>query len=419
MEEYIMYCVSCGALMPDGAKFCQKCGKPLPQNPAQGIQNPQPQILNPQISSQAAPGYVQQPQAPNPQPQASPYVQQPQGAAYRNQPPTANAAAAGKKAAAKTAKKAAAKAGKAGMGLGAKIAVGAAVGGLAIAAVNGVLGDGGGGDGGGTYKPPVVQQETNNGSGYNGSYGTTETAASGEYYIWESYSPDGNNIEAMLVRIGPDGVVNYVYRDGEEEEMFTMNGSPSSSSMSLNVSEEDGTGSISVSKNADGSFSGMMSSNTDEGHARTYTKLVPVTHAGGENWTIPSTGETLSYDQIYYESLDGTTVGSQFLRESSSAGNVFVEYDNKSDNTPTYQPVYSTPKPSSGNNAVTIPDDVMQTYVTYELENIEHEFNGVKVPNHIKMPNETEQQRFEALIENELFGDRLYFWYDNKDDWYK
>ena len=160
-----------------------------------------------------------------------------------------------------------------------------------------------------------------------------------------------------------------------------------------------------------------MTANTDEGHARTYTKLVPVKYAGGESWTIPLTGETVTYDQIVYDELQGTLIASQFMRESASAGNTFVEYNNNNDSTNT--PTYSTPLPSSGNNAVTIPDDVMSTYVTYEVENIEHEYNGVPVSYHIKMPNETEQKRFESLIANELHGERLDFWLANKDEWYK
>ena len=289
--------------MPDGAKFCQKCGSKLIQSAAPAQQRPPLQT-----PKQKNPNVYANPQAPRT------YAQQPQGTPYVNPQPAANNAYTN------AGKTAAAKAGKAGLGLGAKLAIGAAAIGLGVAAVNGLFDDGGGGEGGGTYQPPVVQQQggSNTSGNNNGGYVSPgQDLSDGEYYIWESYSPESDGVEALLIRIGPDGTVYDVDYDGYEEEMFTMNGSPSSSNMSLNVSEEDGTGSISVSKNADGSFSGMMSSNTDEGHARTYTKLVPVTHAGGENWTIPSTGETLSYDQIYYESLDGTTVGSQFLRESS------------------------------------------------------------------------------------------------------
>ena len=398
-----MFCASCGAEMPDGAKFCQKCGSKLIQPAAPAQQRPPLQT-----PKQKNPNVYANPQAPRT------YAQQPPGTPYVNRQPAANNAYAN------AGKTAAAKAGKAGLGLGAKLAIGAAAIGLGVAAVNGVFDDGGGGEGGGTYQPPVVQQQdgSNSSGNNNGGYVSPgQDLSDGEYYIWESYSPESDGVEALLIRIGPDGTVYDVDYDGYEEEMFTMNGSTSSGSLSINISEEEGTGSIDLRKNSDGTFSGTMTANTDEGHARTYTKLVPVKYAGGESWTIPLTGETVTYDQIVYDELQGTLIASQFMRESASAGNTFVEYNNNNDSTNT--PTYSTPLPSSGNNAVTIPDDVMSTYVTYEVENIEHEYNGVPVSYHIKMPNETEQKRFESLIANELHGERLDFWLANKDEWYK
>ena len=396
-----MYCASCGAQMPNGAKFCQKCGAKLIQPAAPAQQSPQPQNPNMYTNQQVTQ------QAPNVS------AQQPQGT------PSGNRQAAANSAYAKAGKKAAAKAGKAGLGLGAKAAIGVAAVGLGVAAVSGLFGDGGGGEGGGTTQPPVIQQQggSDTSGSYSGGYGSTDQGLSdGEYFIWESYSPDSDGVEAMLVRIDSNGTVNFVYDDGSEEEMFTMNGSPSSGSLSVNISNEDGTGSISLKKSSDGSFSGMMTANTDEGYANTYTKMVPVRYAGGEYWTIPSTGETVTYDQIYYDELAGTSAAQQFLKESASAGNTFVEYDNKPT---TSNPTYSTPLPSNGGNTAVVPDEVMRTYVTYEVENIEHEYNGVSVPNHIKMPNASEQKRFEALIQEELYGDRLDFWLANKDEWYK
>ncbi|MBR2675482.1 MAG: zinc ribbon domain-containing protein [Solobacterium sp.] len=396
-----MYCASCGAQMPDGAKFCQKCGAKMIQPAAPAQQSPQPQSPNVYTNQQAPQ------QAPNA------YTQPSQKTTYVNRQTTANNVYA------KAGKKAAAKAGKAGLGLGAKLAIGAAAVGLGVAAVSGMFDDGGGGEGGGTYQPPIVQQQGgSNTSGNNsgGNVSTSQGLSDGEYFIWESYSPESEGIEAILIRIGSDGVAYYVYDDGSEEEMFAMSGSPSSGSLSLNVSEEEGTGSISLKKNSDGSFSGMMSTSTDEGYANLYNKMVPVRYAGGEYWTIPSTGETVTYDQITRDELAGTSVAQQFLKESASAGNTFVEYNNKPT---TSNPTFSTPLPSNGGNTAVVPDEVMRTYVTYEVENIEHEYNGVSVPNHIKMPNASEQKRFEALIQEELYGERLDFWLANKDEWYK
>ena len=396
-----MYCASCGAQMPDGAKFCQKCGAKMIQPAAPAQQSPQPQSPNVYTNQQAPQ------QAPNA------YTQPSQKTTYVNRQTAANNAYA------KAGEKAAAKAGKAGLGLGAKLVIGAAAVGLGVAAVSGMFDDGGGGEGGGTYQPPIVQQQGgSNTSGNNsgGNVSTSQGLSDGEYFIWESYSPESEGIEAILIRIGSDGVAYYVYDDGSEEEMFAMSGSPSSGSLSLNVSEEEGTGSISLKKNSDGSFSGMMSTSTDEGYANLYNKMVPVRYAGGEYWMIPSTGETVTYDQITRDELAGTSVAQQFLKESASAGNTFVEYNNKPT---TSNPTFSTPLPSNGGNTAVVPDEVMRTYVTYEVENIEHEYNGVSVPNHIKMPNASEQKRFEALIQEELYGERLDFWLANKDEWYK
>lgn len=37
MEESIMYCVNCGAKIPEGAAFCESCGAPVQNRPAQSM----------------------------------------------------------------------------------------------------------------------------------------------------------------------------------------------------------------------------------------------------------------------------------------------------------------------------------------------------------------------------------------------
>jgi hypothetical protein len=74
----------------------------------------------------------------------------------------------------------------------------------------------------------------------------------------------------------------------------------------------------------------------------------------------------------------------------------------------------------------------MKVYVTYELETIEHEYQKSKLDSsseirpedvpmgeHIKMPNDKEQKRFENLIEKELYDERLTFFQKHKKEWYK
>ncbi len=52
------FCVNCGAQNPDGARFCQSCGKPVTQtvSSAQPPPAPAPQAFHPFVASSEAPG---------------------------------------------------------------------------------------------------------------------------------------------------------------------------------------------------------------------------------------------------------------------------------------------------------------------------------------------------------------------------
>ena len=73
-----MFCVNCGAQIPDGARFCTACGAKIEANiPPQTPQNQTPPVVQqPQAPQMQTPPVVQQPQAP--QLQTPPVVQQPQ-----------------------------------------------------------------------------------------------------------------------------------------------------------------------------------------------------------------------------------------------------------------------------------------------------------------------------------------------------
>ncbi len=388
-----MFCRYCGAQNPDGAKFCQKCGKPA--GPSPSVNQPAARV---QPAAKAA------------------------SSAPRNTAGTA-AASAKKPAAAKPSPRQAvgtAAAKKAGGGLIGKIAAVALVGTAATVGVNMLMDDGGGGghDGGGTgYRPPVTATPNSSGGSIDSG---REAVVSGdsEYFLWQMASPDEGGMECLLVRIyEQDGrsVMEILDRDGEADEEVPLGGSVSGGSFTITQSDDGDHSSASFRRNSDGSWDGMMSYSGEDGSAQTYGKFTPLIRSGSD-WLVVPTGELLNYDQIYYENTEGTEIGNIFLSEASGKNIYFQGYDTDDDPVPTYMPLV-TPNPSTGND-VTIPDDVMQVYVTYEVENILHEFNGVKVPNHIRMPNSREQQRFEALIQDQLHGDELDFWLANKDDWY-
>ena len=258
-------------------------------------------------------------------------------------------------------------------------------------------------------------------SGLQAGIAAKDAKSDGNYFIWTFYDPDTEEVEGIIVKIDSSGnstIMSEVEEDGTAEEFCELNGNVSSGVMKLSAGEDDWDAGGSFIENPDGSWTGLMDVKSEEGYGSSYTKLLPVTPAGGDKWKILTTGETLTYDEICYGDFSDTKAGSQFKMEAEPF-TTYTEYETSSTPKPSVNPLPSTPAPSSKNNDVTIPDDVMRTYVTYELENIEHEYNKVPVSNHIKMPNDREQQRFEALIEEELWGDRLDFWRENKHKWYK
>ena len=315
--------------------------------------------------------------------------------------------------------------------------IGALLGGLAFALLLGITGNGN----------TPASQPANANAGYVSAakYGS-DAADEGQYYIWFNYSDDSTGFEADIVKIESDGSTSRfydVYSDDtdDEEEYLDMNGSPSSG-LSLSLSEDEDSGSISVSPNSDGTLSGRVVYEGEEGYANTYTKFVPVQKLGNGQYKVLTTGEIVSYDDIEYDELDEYEVGRQFLRESAAEGNTLVEYDDDDSETPpTYSPVISTPPSTSNarNNAYKVPDEVMAYYVTQEVYTIEAEYQkekasddelrkkgmtkeSIPVPQHLKMPNDTEQKRFESLVWEELQKKPEYlqsFYLANKSRWYK
>ena len=257
----------------------------------------------------------------------------------------------------------------------------------------------------------------------------------GQYFIWTIYDPDTDEVEGVLVRIDSNGwttIMSEIDDDGEAEEMFSLSGSVASGSMGITTDDEDFHANGSFIENPDGTWTGLMDARSDEGYATSYTKLLPVTYVGGDNWKITTTGEILTYDDICYEDLSGTKAGSTFKKESKPFTS-YTEYETKPTPAPTPSTVIANPNPVTGkkNNDVTISDDLMRVYVTYELETIEHEYQkanldsssnikpeDVPVNQHIKMPNDTEQKRFESLLEAELHDEKLAFYLKHKKEWY-
>lgn len=457
-------CPQCGTPLSATAKFCPKCGADVLNNARQSVQQTAQQAAQQQpakprsLADQFRQGYQRGKQAGDnllagKQAKNASQAAQPQYTQQQAAQPQQTAGAG--KAAGTVGKKAAKKAGRSAL---ATVAKAAAVGTIGIAVVGGattVLNNGDGGGGGYTppADPPGYDQTYNGGGNTEGGGVYTNNPGAGSEntgtYTGGGYTSaqEGRNFTRFWVQtaglptedgepdltpglLGPghfyiverDAAAGKAYfwknrREGEPDSIHSYD--PRTGTITL-ADEDDPGDVVYLHETEDGSliYGATQIVEVENGSVRAgfYLKMTGLTSEDGVNWTVPATGETFTYDEFGYTSaFDDSLAMRQFSEEFMAwavANGVTLQYKEGEPETSDY-----TPPPSVDTSKVTIPDEVMQTYVTYELENIHHEYNGVSVPNHIKMPNAADQKRFEELLEAKLYGPELDFWLANKDSW--
>lgn len=457
-------CPQCGAPLSATAKFCPKCGTDVLKNAQSTAQQPvrQAQQTRAQTAAEKFRQSYQQSKQKGQElfggksAKAAQQTEQAQYAQAQQVNATQQAAGAAGKKAAKAAAKSAAKAGaRAGLGTAAKAAIVTTVGIAVVGGATTVLNNGDGGGGG--YTPPADPpgyDQTYNGSGNTegGGVYTNNPGAGSENtgtYTGGGYTSaqEGRNFTRFWLQMAafptedgepdlspgflgpghfyiierdPDSGKAYFWenrREGEPDSIHSYD--PNTGTITL--AGEDDPGSVMyLYEGADGSltYGETQIAEVENGSVRAglYMKLTGLTSEDGENWTVPATGESFRYDEFgNTTAMSDSRAMNQFKEEAKAwaiSNGVTLQYREPEKEQPTY-----TPPPSVDTSQAAIPDEVMQTYVTYELENIHHEYNGVSVPNHIKMPNAASQKRFEALLEAKLYGPELDFWLANKDSW--
>ena len=412
-----MFCRFCGAQIPDGVKFCGNCGNQLAQDAPQQFQPAQPQSAAERIRESYQKGRqaghnLFGGQKQQPQHTRQPYTQQ------QSAQPRQNTYGYGQRAAGKAARGAAARAAggaaaKAGMGLGAKLAVGALAGAVVIGGGAMLLDDGGGDGGGGGYDPPVSYERSGGSGGYSGTDtggygGAYDAPRSGEYeyFALQIYAPEEND-STMLVHIDwNDGrpALQWVNSDGSLDDSFPLAYDASSGKLTLTILEDDEVMQMAFQRNADGTWSGTLDGESEEGRGSTYVKLTGAVPVGGDNWTIPATGETLSYYDLHNYAED-TELGKRFQREGEAHGYTIYEY-NGDDTTQPYTPQTPAYVPSSG-GTVDPPQDVLDYYVKTEAQNRLRENATGQAQGHVTLPSNWNitQAQFDALVENAMRGE--------------
>lgn len=424
-------CPQCGAPLSATAKFCPKCGSDVLENARSATQQPVQQAQSRQQS--AAERFRQSYQQGKQKGQellggeSADRARQTQYDAAQE-----TAGAAGRKAA-KTAAKSAAKSGaRAALSTVAKAAV---VGTIGIAVVGGattVLNNGGGGNTPPADPPGYEQNYSNPGGGENtytndpggesvntGGYtgGGYTSAQEGQNFtrFWmqvtgfptEDGQPRRKRGEFYIIeRDAATGKAHFWLNKREGEPNSSWDYDPNTGT--ITIPDDDPNLTLRLTLNPDGSLSGGVTEvvEVENGSVRgcVYVKLTGLTSEDGENWTVPSTGETFKQDEFYSTTAMGESDAMyEFEQEAiawARANGVTLQYSEPEEEKPTYNP---TPQPSMGK--IDPPEDVLRYYVQVEAQNRLREQAGYST-GHVTLPENWNitQQQFDAMVEQEMRG---------------
>ena len=397
------FCRSCGQPMSAAAAFCPRCGTAAEQTasaaPRQAV--PQQQAPRQSVPQQAAP-------------------RQTAAAAPRKAAPAA--APAAKKAASGAARKAAA--GAARKGAAGKVVAWA----LAAAVVVGggkMILDGLEDEPPANTTPPYTQNTVNPGGStvqpggsttYMGLSGapqqavadgvaaglTTEQAAGQEvYFVLQTVAYPTAEYDAeydsdfVYVKVDERNGKAYLMRDKDDDpaDYTAMNYDVSTGAISFSGSEDGDTMQFTLTRGADGAYTGVATGTSDGDSVSTYVKLSRITPTQDGRWLAVETGEIFSTDDLGY--LEDTKIGAKFLAEAG------VTYDQLHPSAPASQtPTYNPSTPSTYQGPVELSPELIDYYVMVEGQNRIREMYGFTV-SHVTLPrtNSITEAEFEARVQ--------------------
>lgn len=253
------------------------------------------------------------------------------------------------------------------------------------------------------------------GSTAGGNSGTSQASAGYSYFLWQTYEYEedgGYSVSDVIVRVEFDDAAREmrlyeVDSDGsvDTDTALVMDYNPSTGTAVMSLAEEGASGSIQLSRNRDGSLSGVISASDEEADGTTYTKLTGLSGTP-DSFRVSTTGETATYQELEYGDAEMTK--QFFVAEAQhyilEHGLSFRYKDSGKETAGTSSPPVYRP-PVTGKTDP--PREVLEYYVKVEAQNRVREKATGQPQSHVTLPADwnISQSEFDAMVAEEMRGE--------------